>query len=60
MDWPKDRLRLLRTARPELPPCLTKDRRPLAPGQSLVRTAAAHAGSNCRDDCAFELCPYPP
>ncbi|MDH6436804.1 hypothetical protein M2158_005345 [Streptomyces sp. SAI-144] len=60
-DWPKDRLRRLhRTARPDLPPCLTKDRRPLDPGRSLVRTAAAHAGSNCRDDCAFELCPYPP
>jgi hypothetical protein len=60
-DWPKDRLRRLhRTARPDLPPCLTKDRRPLDPGRSLVRTAAAYAGSNCRDDCAFELCPYPP
>ncbi|MET7271052.1 hypothetical protein ABZS59_07655 [Streptomyces flaveolus] len=60
-DWPRDRQqRLHRTDRPDLPPCLTKDRRPLDPDGSLVRTAAAHAGSNCRDDCAFELCPYPP
>ncbi|MET7458001.1 ATP-binding protein [Streptomyces sp. NPDC005574] len=60
-DWPKDRLqRLHRTDRPDLPPCLTKDRRPLDPDGGLVRTAAARAGSNCRDDCAFELCPYPP
>ncbi|MFI5679193.1 NACHT domain-containing protein [Streptomyces cellulosae] len=59
-DWPKDRLRRLRrTDRPDLPPCLTTDRRPLASDRALVRTAASHAGSNCRDDCAFELCPYP-
>jgi hypothetical protein len=59
-DWPEDRLRRLRrTDRSDLPPCLTKDRRPLAPDRALVRTAASHAGSNCRDDCAFELCPYP-
>jgi hypothetical protein len=58
--WPRDRLqRLHRTDRPDLPPCLTRDRRPLDPDNSMVRTAA-HAGSNCRDDCAFELCPYPP
>ncbi|WP_431040614.1 NACHT domain-containing protein [Streptomyces sp. P1-3] len=60
-DWPKDRLRRLqRTARSDLPPCLTRDRGPLDPGRSVVRTAASQAGSNCRDDCAFELCPYPP
>ncbi|WP_078606891.1 NACHT domain-containing protein [Streptomyces flavidovirens] len=60
-DWPKDRLRRLRhTARPDLPPCLTRDRNPLDPGRTVVRTAASQAGSNCRDDCAFELCPYPP
>ncbi|MET9800128.1 hypothetical protein [Streptomyces sp. NPDC006368] len=60
-DWPKDRLRRLRhTARPDLPPCLTRDRSPLDPGRTVVRTAGSQAGSNCRDDCAFELCPYPP
>ncbi|OEJ28636.1 hypothetical protein AR457_33470 [Streptomyces agglomeratus] len=60
-DWPKDRLRRLRhTARPDLPPCLTRDRGPLDPTRTVVRTAASQAGSNCRDDCAFELCPYPP
>ncbi len=60
-DWPKDRLRRLQyTARPDLPPCLTRDRDPLDPGRAVVRTAASQAGSNCRDDCAFGLCPYPP
>ncbi|MFF7791588.1 hypothetical protein [Streptomyces sp. NPDC007991] len=24
------------------------------------RVGRSQAGSNCRDDCAFELCPYPP
>ncbi|WP_329311349.1 hypothetical protein [Streptomyces sp. NBC_01262] len=60
-DWPKDRLRRLQhTGRPDLPPCLTRDRSPLDPSRTIVRTAASQAGSNCRDDCAFELCPYPP
>lgn len=60
-DWPKDRLRRIQhTARPDLPPCLTLDRSPLDPGRTEARTAASQAGSNCRDDCAFELCPYPP
>ncbi|MET9514870.1 NACHT domain-containing protein [Streptomyces sp. NPDC002994] len=60
-DWPKDRLRRLQhTSRPDLPPCLTRDRAPLDPGRTVVRTAASQAGSNCRDDCAYELCPYPP
>ncbi|MFJ4541370.1 NACHT domain-containing protein [Streptomyces tibetensis] len=60
-DWPTDRIRRLRhTARPDLPPCLTLDRSPLDPGRTTVRTASSQAGSNCRDDCAFELCPYPP
>ncbi|MET9511935.1 NACHT domain-containing protein [Streptomyces flavidovirens] len=60
-DWPKDRLRRLQhTVRPDLPPCLTRDRGPLDPGRTVVRTPASQAGSNCRDDCAFELCPYPP
>ncbi|WP_241827017.1 ATP-binding protein [Streptomyces graminilatus] len=60
-EWPQDRARRLRhTARPDLPPCLTRDRRPLDPSRSALSTAASQAGSNCRDDCAFELCPYPP
>ncbi|MEU6911742.1 NACHT domain-containing protein [Streptomyces olindensis] len=60
-DWPTDRIRRLRhTARPDLPPCLTLDRTPLDPGRTAVRTPTSQAGSNCRDDCAFELCPYPP
>ncbi|SHN35936.1 NACHT domain-containing protein [Actinacidiphila paucisporea] len=60
-DWPEDRLRRLQhTGRPDLPPCLTRDRAPLDPRRTVVRTAASQAGSNCLDDCAFELCPYPP
>ncbi|MER6104133.1 ATP-binding protein [Streptomyces sp. NPDC001832] len=60
-DWPEDRLRRLQhTGRPDLPPCLTQDRGPLDPSRTVVRTAASQAGSNCRDDCAFDLCPYPP
>lgn len=60
-DWPQDRVRRLRhTARPDLPPCLTRDRRPLDPSRTAMGSAASQAGSNCRDDCAFELCPYPP
>ncbi len=60
-DWPKDRLRRLQhTARPVLPPCLARGRSPLDPGRAVVRTTSSQAGSNCRDDCAFELCPYPP
>jgi NACHT domain len=58
---PGDRLRRLRhTDRPDLPPCLTRDRAPLDPGRTIVGTAASQAGSNCRDDCPFGLCPYPP
>ncbi|KPC78510.1 hypothetical protein ADK82_30450 [Streptomyces sp. NRRL S-4] len=60
-DWPKDRIRRLQhTDRPDLPPCLTRDRSPLDPSRTVVRMAASQAGSNCRDDCAFGLCPYPP
>jgi hypothetical protein len=60
-DWPESRLRRLQlTGRPDLPPCLTRDRAPLDPSRTVVRTAASQAGSNCRDGCAFELCPYPP
>ncbi|MFE6520775.1 NACHT domain-containing protein [Streptomyces sp. NPDC057794] len=60
-DWPADRIRRLQhTARPDLPPCLTTDRAPLDPRRTVARTVSSQAGSNCRDDCAFELCPYPP
>jgi hypothetical protein len=60
-DWPEDRLRRLRhTDRPDLPPCLTRDRSPLDPSRTVVRTADSQAGSNCLDDCGFNLCPYPP
>lgn len=60
-DWPEDRIRRLRhTDRPDLPPCLTRDRSPLDPCRTVVRAADSQAGSNCLDDCGFNLCPYPP
>ncbi|MFG1809594.1 hypothetical protein [Streptomyces sp. NPDC049040] len=60
-DWPEERRRRLgHTGRADLPPCLTQDRSPLDPGRAAARTAASQAGSDCRDDCAFDLCPYPP
>ena len=64
-DRPEDaRLRLRRADRadpPLLPPCLARDRAPLAPAQSLPsETSHSLPGSNCADGCPFELCPYPP
>jgi hypothetical protein len=43
-----------------LPPCLTRDRRPLQPGHSIGSAVTASHGSTCLDGCQFELCPYPP
>ncbi len=51
--------RLRRVDRDDLPPCLSQDRDPLDPRRTVggVETAP---GSNCKDGCPFELCPYPP
>jgi hypothetical protein len=43
-----------------LPPCLTRDRRPLQPGHTIGSAVTASHGSTCLDGCQFELCPYPP
>ncbi|MET7378793.1 ATP-binding protein [Streptomyces sp. NPDC005526] len=44
-----------------LPPCMARDRTPLAPRQALVGAAPRSLpGSNCVDGCVFEFCPYPP
>lgn len=58
---PADRdRRLKRIARHDLPPCLTDDRRPLNPKQTIGTAKSSAPGSNCRHGCQFDLCPYPP
>ena len=52
--------RLENANRSTLPPCLTKDRRPLQPGRTIGSAEMASHGSTCLDGCQFELCPYPP
>jgi hypothetical protein len=52
--------RLQRANRPNLPPCLTRDREPLAPGRTVGMADMSAPGTNCADGCAFQLCPYPP
>ncbi|MEU3353743.1 ATP-binding protein [Streptomyces sp. NPDC037389] len=52
-------VRLKRANRPVLPPCLTKDRRPLDPRRTVGMAENAPPGSACLRDCPFELCPYP-
>lgn len=52
--------RLENANRNTLPPCLTKDRRPLQPGRTVGSAVMASHGSTCLDGCQFELCPYPP
>ena len=52
--------RLESSNRSTLPPCLTRDRRPLQPGRTIGSAVMASHGSTCLDGCQFELCPYPP
>jgi len=52
--------RLENANRSMLPPCLTRDRRPLQPGRTIGSAVTASHGSTCLNDCQFELCPYPP
>jgi len=52
--------RLENANRSTLPPCLTRDRRPLQPGRTIGSAVMASHGSTCLDGCQFELCPYPP
>jgi hypothetical protein len=52
--------RLESSNRSTLPPCLTRDRRPLQPGHTIGSAVTARHGSTCLDGCQFELCPYPP
>jgi hypothetical protein len=60
-ERPSDRNRHLeRTNRDDLPPCLSGDRSPLDPTRTVEMAPASGLGSNCKDGCAFRLCPYPP
>jgi NACHT domain len=60
-DRPEDHDRRLGfTDRPNLPPCITEDRSFLNPAQPVGPGGSGPPGSNCRDDCPFRLCPYPP
>lgn len=52
--------RLQRADRPDLPPCLTTDRKPLDPQRTIASAQISEPGSNCIADCRFRLCPYPP
>jgi NACHT domain len=44
----------------ELPPCITRDRRPLQPLLATGTSQAQPPGWGCLDGCQFRLCPYPP
>jgi hypothetical protein len=44
----------------ELPPCITRDRRPLRPLLATGASEAQQPGWGCLDGCQFRLCPYPP
>ena len=52
--------RLERANRHELPPCITRDRRPLEPLLTVGTEETHRPGSSCLDGCRFQLCPYPP
>jgi hypothetical protein len=60
-ESPESREHRLKSAnRSTLPPCLTRDRRPLQPSRTIGSAVMASRGSTCLDGCQFELCPYPP
>ena len=52
--------RLNRARRNDLPPCLTADRTPLNPTQTIGTAKSSAPGTNCKHGCGFDLCPYPP
>jgi hypothetical protein len=51
--------RLRRVDGSELPPCISRDRKPLDPRRTVGGLYTA-PGTNCLDGCCFRLCPYPP
>jgi hypothetical protein len=52
-------LRLQRTNKNYLPPCIAEDRSPLKPNRPLGTAGESTPGSGCVPDCQFGLCPYP-
>jgi hypothetical protein len=52
-------LRLQRTNKSYLPPCIAEDRSPLKPNRPLGTPDESAAGSDCTAECQFGLCPYP-
>jgi hypothetical protein len=60
-EKPRDvRMRLERANRPDLPPCMTTDRKWLEPGRTVGAAKTSGPGTNCKSGCPFQLCPYPP
>jgi hypothetical protein len=60
-EEPKDaEARLRQLNQHELPPCITRDRRPLEPLHTVGTAESHQPGSSCLYGCRFRLCPYPP
>ncbi len=60
-EAPKDaEARLRQLNQHELPPCITRDRRPLEPLHTVGTAESHQPGSSCLYGCRFQLCPYPP
>ena len=52
-------VRLQRTNRNYLPPCIAEDRSPLKPNRPVGTAGDSAPGSTCTAECQFGLCPYP-
>ena len=51
--------RLKRAMREDLPPCLKGEREYLDPARTIGMATRLAPGANCKDECPFDLCPYP-
>jgi NACHT domain len=52
--------RTQRAMRDDLPPCLAREREYLDPSHTVGMVTQPAAGASCKDECPFDLCPYPP
>lgn len=52
-------VRMRRAMRDDLPPCLSGEREYLDPGHTIGMAMQPAAGASCKDECPFDLCPYP-
>jgi hypothetical protein len=52
--------RMRRATRNDLPPCLSGEREFLAPSHTVGMVKQPASGTSCKDECPFDLCPYPP